>query len=161
MNCVYKQCPTALYSADQSRCSILSHDTLHHCLSCNKSLENGDRELGHLLCYCSSCCKNTFLTILFGECAHSTIGNLRVHYLKSDYVIELIAFWWDTTCIHSSPDPSLFQEVGLTPETILNTGTGQCLNTIIIDFLRVECHQEHTMISFLLWRDKSDIIMRS
>ena len=27
VNCVYKLCPTALYSAVQSRCSILSHDT--------------------------------------------------------------------------------------------------------------------------------------
>ena len=45
VNCVYKLCPTALYSAVQSRCSILSHDALHHCLSSNSSLENGKREL--------------------------------------------------------------------------------------------------------------------
>ena len=31
VKCVYKLCPTAQYSAVHSRCSILSHDTLHHC----------------------------------------------------------------------------------------------------------------------------------
>ena len=45
VNCIYKPCPTALYSAVQSHCSILSHDGLCHCLSCNSSLENGKREL--------------------------------------------------------------------------------------------------------------------
>ena len=30
---------------------ILSLDTLHHCLSGNSSLENSDRELGHLFHY--------------------------------------------------------------------------------------------------------------
>jgi len=34
-----------LYCAVQSRCSILSHDTLHHCLSSNSSLENSKRGL--------------------------------------------------------------------------------------------------------------------
>ena len=48
MNCVYKPCPAALYIVVQSCCSILSHDTLHHRLSSNSSLENGERELGHL-----------------------------------------------------------------------------------------------------------------
>ena len=33
MNCVYKLCPATLYGAVHSRCSILSHDPLHHCLS--------------------------------------------------------------------------------------------------------------------------------
>ena len=47
VNCVYKPCPAALYSAVQSHCSILSHDALHHCLSSNSSLENGEGELGH------------------------------------------------------------------------------------------------------------------
>ena len=42
----------------QSRCSILSHDALHHCLSTNSSLENNETELGHLFRYCRSC-KNT------------------------------------------------------------------------------------------------------
>ena len=58
MNCVYKPCPAALYSAVQSRCSILSHATLHHCLSSNSSLENSEREQGHLSrCYSNR--KNT------------------------------------------------------------------------------------------------------
>ena len=30
-----------------------------------------------------------------------------MHYLKSGYVIQLIAFRWDKACIRSSPDPSL------------------------------------------------------
>ena len=35
------------------------------------------------------------------------MGNSRVHYFKSGYVIQLIAFRWDTACIRTSPDPSL------------------------------------------------------
>ena len=108
VNCVhvYKPCPTALYSAVQSDCSILSHDTLRHCLSGNSCLENGERELGHLFRYYRSC-KNTS-TLLLGERAYSATGNSRVHYLKSGYVIQLIAFRWDTAYIRSSPDPSLY-----------------------------------------------------
>ena len=86
MNCVYKPCPTALYSAVQSNCSILSHDAFHHYLSSNSSLEYGERELGHLFHYCSGC---------------------KITLSKSGYVIQLIAFWWDTASICSSPDPSL------------------------------------------------------
>ena len=104
-NCVYKPCPAALYSAVQSCCSILSHDTLHHCLSSNSSLENSEREQGHLSHYCSNR-KNTW-RIVFRERAYSATGNSRVHYLKSGYVIQLIAFRWDKACIRSSPDPSL------------------------------------------------------
>ena len=102
VNCVYKPCPATLYSAVQSCCSILSHDTLHHCLSSNSSLE---REQGHLSRYYSNR-KNTS-RIVFRERAYSATGNSRVHYLKSGYVIQLIAFRWDKACIHSSPDPSL------------------------------------------------------
>ena len=105
MNSVYKPCPAALYSAVQSDCSILSHDALRHCLSSNSSLQNGEHELGHLFRCCRSC-KNTS-TILLRERAYSATGNSRVHYLKSGYVIQLIAFRWDTACIRSSPDPSL------------------------------------------------------
>ena len=105
MNSVYKPCPAALYSAVQSDCSILSHDALRHCLSSNSSLQNGEHELGHLFRCCRSC-KNTS-TILLWERAYSATGNSRVHYLKSGYVIQLIAFRWDTACIRSSPDPSL------------------------------------------------------
>ena len=105
MNCVYKPCLAALYSVVQSCCSILSHDTLHHCLSSNSSLENSEREQGHLSHYYSNR-KNT-LRIVFRERAYSATGNSRVHYLKSGYIIQLIAFRWDKACIRSSPDPSL------------------------------------------------------
>ena len=80
VSCVYKPCPATQYSAVQSHCSIFSHDTLHHCMSSNSRLENGERELGHLFCYCRNC-KNT-LTILLRERAYSATGNARVHYLK-------------------------------------------------------------------------------
>ena len=105
VNCVHKLCPAALYSAVHSHYSILSHDALCHCLGSNSSLENSKRELGHLLCYCRNC-KNT-LPIVLRERAYSATGNSRLHYLKSGYVIQLIAFRWNTACIHSSPDPSL------------------------------------------------------
>ena len=111
MNCVYKPCPAALYSAVQSCCSILSHDTLHHCLSSNSSLENSEREQGHLSRYYSNH-KNTS-RIVFRERAYSATGNSRVHYLKSGYVIQLIAFRWDKACIHSSPFPLLRKWVWL------------------------------------------------
>ena len=58
VKCVYKLCPTALYSVVQPHCSILSNDALHDCLSSNSSLENGERELGHLFRYCRSCAKH-------------------------------------------------------------------------------------------------------
>ena len=57
--------PAAPYSA---RCSILSHDTLHHYLSSNSSLENSKRELGYLFRYCRSC-KN-ISTLLLRERAY-------------------------------------------------------------------------------------------
>jgi len=42
VNCVHKLSPTAPYSMDQSHFSILSHDTLHHCLSSTTNgLEDG------------------------------------------------------------------------------------------------------------------------
>ena len=105
VNCVHKPCPAALYSAVQSCCSILSHDTSHHCLSSNSSLENSKREQGHLSRYYSNR-KNTS-RIVFRERAYSATCNSRVHYLKSGYIIQLIAFQWDKACICSSPDPSL------------------------------------------------------
>ena len=73
-NCVYKPCPAALYSAVQSHCSILSHDTLCHCLCSNSSLENSERDLGHLSRYCRNC-KNTS-TIGFRERAYSATRDL-------------------------------------------------------------------------------------
>ena len=74
-----------LYSVVQSRYSILSHDTLHHHLSSNNGLGNGDRELWHIFHYYRSC-KNTS-TILLRERAHFATGISRVHYLKSGYII--------------------------------------------------------------------------
>ena len=55
VNCIYRLCPATLYGVVQSHCSSLSHDPLHHCLSSNGSLENSERKLGHLFCYCRSC----------------------------------------------------------------------------------------------------------
>ena len=68
VKCVYKLCPTALHSVVQSHCSILSNDALHHCLSSNSSLENGERELGHLFRYCRSCTKHFDYTTSRGAC---------------------------------------------------------------------------------------------
>ena len=105
VNCVHKPCPGVLYSAPQSRCSILSHDALQHCFSANSSVENSERESGHFPRYYRNC-KNTS-RIVFRERAYPATGNSRVYYLKSGYVIQLIAFWWDKACVRSSPDPSL------------------------------------------------------
>ena len=105
VNCVYKHCPATLYSVVQSCCSLLSHDTLHHCLSSNSSVENSETDLGHLSHYYSNH-KNTS-RIAFRGRAYSATGNSKVHYLKSGYVIQLIAFRCNKACIRSSPDPSL------------------------------------------------------
>jgi len=61
VNCVHKLCPATLHNAAQSCYSILSHDTLHHHLSSNNGLENGNRELGQLFCFYWGC-KNTSTT---------------------------------------------------------------------------------------------------
>ena len=74
------------------------------------------RELGHFSCYCRNC-KNTFS--VFKEHVYFAMGNSRVHYVKSGYVIQLIAFQWNTACIHSSPDPSLSCRNGLACKTIV------------------------------------------
>ena len=103
------QVPSAAsaYGAVQSRYSILSHDTLQHCLSSTNGLENGDRELGHLFCNYRNC-KNTF-TIPLGECVHfaTSISKVRNLVMSPSYIFALK---WDTACIHSWPDPSLFVE---------------------------------------------------
>ena len=128
MNCVYKPCPGALYSVPQSRCSILSHDALHNCFSSNSSLENSERELGHFSRYYRNC-KNTS-RIVFRERAYPATGNSRVHYLKSGYVIQLIAFWWDKA-VHQTL-PSL-AEVGLACETSIAVGhtTDRCIRVLV------------------------------
>ena len=97
MKHVYKLCPAALYSVVQSHCSILSHDALQHCLSSNSSLENGERELGHLFRYC-------FPLSALGERAYSATGKFKS---------ALFDIWLrhPANCIPvghgSSPDPSL------------------------------------------------------
>ena len=78
VNCVHKPCPSALYSVPQSRCSILSHDALHHCFSSNSSLESSERESGHPSRYYRNC-KNTS-RIVFRERAYPATGNSRVYY---------------------------------------------------------------------------------
>ena len=105
--------PLHYYGAIQSHCSILSHDRLHHHLSGNNGLVNGDRELGHLFCYYRNC-KNT-LTILLGEHAHFVTGISRVQiWLR--HLANCIPVGHDV--YSSSQDPSLFfffffAEVGL------------------------------------------------
>ena len=54
VSCHTAQCGPSCYS-------ILSHDTLHHHLSSNNGLENGNRELGQLFCFYWGC-KNTSTT---------------------------------------------------------------------------------------------------
>ena len=67
-----------VFSGVQSHCSILSHGTLHHCLSSNNSLENSDREHKHQSRHLS-CCKN----VLLWKQAHFVTGVSKVHYSKS------------------------------------------------------------------------------
>ena len=63
--------------------NIASHDISHHCLSSDNSLENSDRELRHLSCYCRNC-KN----ILLGKRAHFETGISRVHYCKIKVLLQ-------------------------------------------------------------------------
>jgi len=98
VNCVHVAmfCRTVLCAI--SCYSILTHDTLHHHLCSDSSLENGERELGHFSRCCRSC-KNTDYTSQ-GACLHHKrllkSGNLLRHQLI------------DMAYILSSPDPSLF-----------------------------------------------------
>jgi len=54
VNCVYKLCPAAMYSAVQSCCNTLSHDALHHCLSSNNNLEIFTATAGTVITLCTS-----------------------------------------------------------------------------------------------------------
>ena len=83
VNCIYKLCPAILYSVVWSHYNILSHDTLHQCLSNNNGLEKGDRELGQLFCYYGGC-KNS-LTILHRERAHFATGYI-IWNLVTSYI---------------------------------------------------------------------------
>ena len=57
--------------------------------------------------------KNVFSAVFF-ECTLSDqYFKSQQDYLKSDYVIQLIAFHWDTACTRSSPDPSFVVVSGL------------------------------------------------
>ena len=67
--------------------SILSRGTLHHLLSRNIGLENGDREVGHLFCYYTGTVKTIRLSSR-RVCTLYTTGQIsRVHFLKSGYII--------------------------------------------------------------------------
>ena len=84
--CVYKPCPTIPYSVVQSCYSILSHDTLHHCLSSNNGLENGNRELGHFFRYYRTC-KHTWTILLGGGRTLQLLFLECIIFFKSGYVI--------------------------------------------------------------------------
>ena len=91
--------------------SILSCGTLHHLLSKNNGLKNGDRELGHLFCYYRNCKNNS--TIRFLESVH-TLQQVRFHVC---IIWNLVT---SSDCIpvayiHSSP--AFIVEVGLACET--------------------------------------------
>ena len=67
--------------------SILSRGTLHHLLSRNIGLENGNREVGHLFCYYTGTVKTIWLSSR-RVCTLYTTGQIsRVHFLKSGYII--------------------------------------------------------------------------
>ena len=59
-----------------NRVAVFCHMNIHHCLSSNSSLENSEREQGHLSRYYRNR-KNTF-RIVFRERAYSATGNSRV-----------------------------------------------------------------------------------
>ena len=107
------------YTVQCGTCSILSHDALHDCLSSNSSLENGERELGHLFRYYRSC-KNTS-TIPLGERAYSTTGKFK------STLFDIWPLHHPANCIpvghglytqFTRPFPS-FAEVGRSCETTL------------------------------------------
>ena len=102
VNCVHKPCLGALYSHVAVFCHMMHYIIV---FSSNSSLENGERESGHLSRYYRNC--KITLRIVFRERAYPATGNSRVYYLKSGYVIQLIAFRWNKACVRSSPDPSL------------------------------------------------------
>ena len=128
---VYKLCLTSL----QSRCSILSHDTLHHCLSSNSSLQNGERELGRLHRYCTV----KTPTILHKERAHSTTGSALLEIWlchPADSIPVRHSLYTQLT----RPFP-FFAEVGRACETISSSptqlGPPRCAHILTTTFLKM------------------------
>ena len=70
---------TVQYNHSTVFCHMTHYITV---LSRNSSLENGERVLGHLFCYCRSC-KNT--SYFLGNVLTPQQVNSKVHYLKSGY----------------------------------------------------------------------------
>ena len=120
VNCVYKLYPAALYSVVQS---TLQYFVTWRILSSSSHLVNSEHER-HLFHYCTSS-KNTSI-ILLREHAYFATGNSRVHYLKSGYVIQLIAFWWKRLVYAvTRPFPSS-AEVGWACETNCTVTLWKC-----------------------------------
>ena len=102
-----------------SHCSILSHDALHDCLSSNNSLENGERERGHLFRYCRNC-KNASTTLL-RERAYSTTGEFKstLFDIWSRHPANCIPVGHGLYMQFTRPFPS-FAELGWARETTLH-----------------------------------------
>ena len=101
----------------QSHCHILSHDMLHHCLSSNNSLENEQQQRG-----------GTHSTMQ--KCEECAADSSRVHYFKSDYIIQLIAFQWNSlVCMVHQTIPFLWRWVWLIRMTppLFPVTVGNCL----------------------------------
>ena len=64
--------------------------------------------------------------LLLRERAYSATGNSRVHYLKSGYIIQVIVFRCDTTCICSSPVPSFLFRKWVWFARLTRTYVGMC-----------------------------------
>ena len=108
VNCVYKPCPAALYSAVQSHCSILSHDALHHGLSSNGSLSEHPVSLSHkpdLFCSSAPTTSSIWHTEVIGsvECKGlvcettdfygiTVVSRKRAHSQKSTHPLLLAQF---------------------------------------------------------------------
>ena len=71
MNCVYKLCLAVLHSVvHQSCCTILSHDTLHHCFSGITVWKTNSQEIFPTA---AGAIKN-MSPVLLGKCTHLAIG---------------------------------------------------------------------------------------
>ena len=94
-----KPCPAALYGAVQSRCSIF-HMTHYITVSVAIAVLKKSQDIFSA----TAGAVKTFRLYFSGR----VLTPQQVHYLKSGYVIQLIAFRWGKACILSSLDPSLF-----------------------------------------------------
>ena len=114
------QCLQAM-SHHTTQCGpILSHDTLHHCLSSNNGLENADRELGHPFRYYRTY-KHTLTILLVGGCTLQLV-------FQECIILNLVT---SSSQLHSSGMQLIFTvhqtlpfftEVGLACETRLEPG---------------------------------------